>query len=621
MKKFSFLSLCALMVSFVSTGAFAAKSCGDYGVTQPNQLVLRLISGSGYSVYSCVDHTKGNSTFTLKTGVDFCRNAQSGCPDGYKQKDIISGRRALCVKDGADVSEGKNADGLNYYVLNEFLGKETACYACMVGYQFDSQYNKCVEVNDQSCGVLVSDICKDNPAYLTVPAAHGCYSCKQKEKGSCSNGNRVYAQSAFLGGKTTGDKDTVWTCLAGQKRWNPEPLKLCDGSVDLSADYNARPRRAEKVIVNPDTNTSYNNASSVVVLNGEICFKYVCNEDLGYKEQNGKCVVDSGPQELCTKNGGEYSDGKCTCSESRGLKPSDDGKTCKCTTDDHVWDSSKNKCEKDPDVIEREKKKQDCEESGGIWGDEGCVCNGAHLKKIGDECACVSGYRWNGSICVMTDITRSRNECDAAKKADERVKWEGNECKCIDNRMVFIDKKCVLDPKIERCEKIKGAYWDWNVSDVDKCRCKNSEYELRGDACVLSPDIAKCRAISGADWVDNECKCMNPDMELNGAKTACVETATSIAKKRAGVAYDALRKIHDDFEGKRSVWKDKSGNFNTARLASDSIAGVVLGTAGGLITSNVVKKNQIESGFEDIKCTIGGQNVADWGDQFRVGIQ
>lgn len=84
--------------------------------------------------------------------------------------------------------------------------------------------------------------------------------------------------------------------------------------------------------------------------------------------------------------------------------------------------------------------------------------------------------------------------------------------------------------------------------------------------------------------------------------------------------YRNLSEYHDKFRSKVSVWKNADGNFNTARLASDSIAGVVLGTAGGLITSNIVKKNQIENGFEDIKCTIGGQNVAAWGDQFRIGI-
>ncbi|MBQ5699808.1 MAG: hypothetical protein IIV74_00750 [Alphaproteobacteria bacterium] len=85
--------------------------------------------------------------------------------------------------------------------------------------------------------------------------------------------------------------------------------------------------------------------------------------------------------------------------------------------------------------------------------------------------------------------------------------------------------------------------------------------------------------------------------------------------------HSRLTKIHNSFRTERSVWRDADGNFNTARLVSDSIAGVVLGTTGGLITSNIVKKNQIKNGFEDIKCTIGGQRVATWGDEFRVGIQ
>lgn len=73
--------------------------------------------------------------------------------------------------------------------------------------------------------------------------------------------------------------------------------------------------------------------------------------------------------------------------------------------------------------------------------------------------------------------------------------------------------------------------------------------------------------------------------------------------------------------GSSSVWKNDNGKFNTARLASDSIAGVVLGTVGGVVTSKVIKKNQIKNGFEDLKCTIGGQNVATYGDEFNVGIK
>ena len=85
--------------------------------------------------------------------------------------------------------------------------------------------------------------------------------------------------------------------------------------------------------------------------------------------------------------------------------------------------------------------------------------------------------------------------------------------------------------------------------------------------------------------------------------------------------YNKITKMRNEWFGKVNVWKNAEGKFNTARLASDSIAGVVLGTAGGLITSHLVKKNQVKTGFEDIQCTVGGQKVADWGDEFMVGIR
>ena len=70
-----------------------------------------------------------------------------------------------------------------------------------------------------------------------------------------------------------------------------------------------------------------------------------------------------------------------------------------------------------------------------------------------------------------------------------------------------------------------------------------------------------------------------------------------------------------------NVWRDENGNFNTARLVSDSIAGVVWGTVGGIVTSKLVKKNQLKKGFEDLYCAIGGQTVAEYGDDFTVGMR
>ena len=58
-----------------------------------------------------------------------------------------------------------------------------------------------------------------------------------------------------------------------------------------------------------------------------------------------------------------------------------------------------------------------------------------------------------------------------------------------------------------------------------------------------------------------------------------------------------------------------------ARLISDSVAGVVLGTVGGLVTSSIVKKSQTKQGFEDLNCVISGQVVAGYGDEFVIEVK
>jgi len=109
------------------------------------------------------------------------------------------------------------------------------------------------------------------------------------------------------------------------------------------------------------------------------------------------------------------------------------------------------------------------------------------------------------------------------------------------------------------------------------------------------------------------------DAAAAAATTAQQQQAEiNIRIRRIRNATSNIQTMADAF--KVSKWKNEEGNFNTSRLVSDSVAGVVLGTAGGLITSNVIKKNQVKGGFEDISCTIGGQVVAGWKDEFRVGI-
>lgn len=113
-------------------------------------------------------------------------------------------------------------------------------------------------------------------------------------------------------------------------------------------------------------------------------------------------------------------------------------------------------------------------------------------------------------------------------------------------------------------------------------------------------------------------KCIT-EYEYSEIQRAARATAQRTASQNIANAASKINGITSSF--KKTVWKNEEGKFNTSRLVSDSVAGVVLGAAGGLITSSVIKKNQVKNGFEGIKCTIGGQTVAEYGDEFRVGVQ
>ena len=86
-------------------------------------------------------------------------------------------------------------------------------------------------------------------------------------------------------------------------------------------------------------------------------------------------------------------------------------------------------------------------------------------------------------------------------------------------------------------------------------------------------------------------------------------------------AAERLSLFFKQVDSDRSVWKNADGSFNATRLASDLTAGVVLGTVGGVVSGVLIKKSQVEKGFDALNCTVGGQRVADWGDEFRVGLK
>ena len=236
-----------------------------------------------------------------------------------------------------------------------------------------------------------------------------------------------------------------------------------------------------------------------------------------------------------------------------------------------------------------------------------------------------------------------------------------------------------LDIDGKPCNSKPGAYWnhtekkcvctdsintEWNASRTE-CVAKthtpnapvlpvlDDDIEISDEDIVIEDDLFKdldsninvpyldidgkpCNSKPGAYWNHTEKKCVCTDStntEWNASRTECFETEQARQKRLAQEAKQKLTQAksaisqsvstlsHIASEIDISKWRTADGTFNTARLTSDSIAGVVLGTTGGLITSHIVKKNQISSGFEDIKCTIAGQSVATFGDEFNVGIK
>ena len=354
---------------------------------------------------------------------------------------------------------------------------------------------------------------------------------------------------------------------------------------------------------------------------------------------------------------------KCLEAQKRG-EPANwtQSKTCNCG-DKHVWNSKTGHCELKPD--------------NGGGGTTGCAnreekgyCATAAEQGIADwsekdcKCTCKQGKgTWNGRICAY-DVTP-----DCGNDAD----WKGNRCVCKDKTKEWdANKKQCVENSVLKClsqrKTANGKACCWLKDSVaeyyereDECRCSGGKkFEIGSDGkgkCVavvpvpptivppVEPDY-ECPTIDST-WLITYKDCPDVISAITGLQSDCAAKivkdhatfdsrlslirtmiTTCESQQQQAAASQRITVLIGNINGKLTgwkdslnVWKNKEGKFNTARLASDSIAGVVLGTAGGLITSSVVKKAQVKQGFEDISCTIGGQKVADWHDEFKVGIQ
>ena len=252
-----------------------------------------------------------------------------------------------------------------------------------------------------------------------------------------------------------------------------------------------------------------------------------------------------------------------------------------------------------------------------------CICkdinkewkNGRCVDKVVQQ-TCETMYAGNDeaiACCNLTDSTwiPEIGRC-VCNKDTKNWKYDAKTKKgeCVDEGTKN-EKECRVNLFVNiNCADGRNSFYnqyDFRTTRKDAEDCKNWETLLKREISSLSGG-----AVSAGDYTGvtvEELK--NLIYQVCGRGPSADEIAEA---KRT------LQRFFDNAKDEASVWKKSDGSFNTARLASDLTAGVVLGTVGGVISGHVIKKNQIKKGFEVLHCTVGGHIVANWGDEFSVGL-
>ena len=352
----------------------------------------------------------------------------------------------------------------------------------------------------------------------------------------------------------------------------------------------------------------------------------VCNCKTGYDWKNNKCEKDINnlsDQQKCASIGGNWYNG-----------------VCKCDDRDYF----------DPDVKQCLPKSQ-CNKSAVV-----CANNVINLSDFGNSTTTVNGGNASVSNSGNSSNTNNNENNNNSKNTNgnnaggksgggsgsggsaclNRPTAEGRACCRAGGATTFKNNVCTCVDTTKEWKYTDGAEYGQCVAKgstevVNPCDAICTNYvSIVVDNCAMQKVNNYANVITQiTQQCSNRTNC-NPGTvgqlvnQIEVAVASCANQPVEPEKpqlneQRLAAAVEAIDKYRSGLDV--SVWKDAEGNFNTARLVSDSIAGVVLGTAGGLITSSVVKKNQVKNGFEDVVCTIGGQTVGSYGDEISVGIK
>ncbi len=442
------------------------------------------------------------------------------------------------------------------------------------------------------------------------------------ETGECGDGTVILSpdlEKAFIceiaagWNNFAGFGDDKWSSYIDKINWcDDEQIRMLRNK-DIRGNwlYNSTSDlHRKKTIVNTTEIEYYskNDSGNAVVFSSKnLCFAWTCEygfhvsadgksceEDSAHATPSGDCQAD---EERATKN--ISITGMCT------------GAECTPIVNGQCYKKKYLRC---MEAIDEKK------ETKITWNGQDCVCTDDKKEFDYDSKQCVAKNKSTGKTCK--ELYGKYPERLACCEAGKDTKWTGSvkdgTCSCVDKTKDWdsAKKQCVARQNDDNSE-YSDCYYNYDVN----IRCANGNtYHERGS------ELLKKSQLNGLNCADFNSRFEKDDrkwQELYGdlCKDSVQNLPDGPSTTELSNAVSKLEAFTKTAESNKSVWKDSEGKFNTARLASDLTAGVVLGTVGGVVSGVVIKKKQIEKGFDVLHCAVGGQKVADWGDTFSVGFR
>lgn len=331
---------------------------------------------------------------------------------------------------------------------------------------------------------------------------------------------------------------------------------------------------------NNNTNTNINNNN----VNVNVNVNCNCSGLPGCSCQNNSGTKTTKKTNSCIA-GRSTKEGKACCYLAEAVAKWEGGK-CICQGDNmefKIDGNGKGKCV-------QKQTSQTCEDKYKGNDDAIACCN---AEKSGDASWIVLSDKTERCVCNEEDKTwnKETKKCEANTSGGEDVLTD-----CEYTRDVQI--KCYNGNSYT--EKLKFKLTQEQVRKLGKKDCK----EIKDDTKIPDDILAQT----------------NEYISRFNALCSSATVQAADHTREISEARSKLERFFSTTESNASVWKDAEGNFNKARLVSDATAGVVLGTVGGVVSSKIIKKKQLEKGYDVLHCTVGGQTVADWGDEFNVSM-